>query len=114
MQDRRHEDLKRTGNQGKRREIKLALKLLVKDKLTRFGKGPERSVRIFDWRKGDTMTVTEISSRSNIQDTASSGIRQISGANVRDAFTDLARALQSGDLQAAQQAFATIQSGRRD
>jgi len=58
------------------------------------------------------MTVTEISSRSNIQDTASSGVRQISEANGRDAFTDLARALESGDLQAAQQAFATIQSTR--
>jgi hypothetical protein len=58
------------------------------------------------------MTVTEISSRSNIQDTASSGVRQISGANARDAFTDLDRALQSGDLQGAQQAFATIQRTR--
>ena len=58
------------------------------------------------------MTVTEISSRSTIQDTASSGVRQISEANGHDVFTDLDRALQSGDLQGAQQAFATIQSTR--
>ena len=89
----------------------MALKLLVKDKLTRLGKGPERSVGISDCWKGDTMTVTEISSRSNIQDTASSS-RQISEASGRDAFTDLDRALQSGDLEGAQQAFATMQRTR--
>ena len=57
------------------------------------------------------MTVTEISSHSHVQNTASSGERQISGT-VRDAFSDLAQALQSGDLEGAQQAFATIQSAR--
>jgi hypothetical protein len=62
--------------------------------------------------KEKTMTVTEISSHSHVQDTDSSSERQISGSTVRDAFTDLAQALQSGDLQGAQQAFETIQSAR--
>ena len=53
------------------------------------------------------MTVTEVSSHSHVQNTDSSSGRQISGT-VRDAFTDLAQALQSGDLQGAQQAFAMI------
>ncbi|MEP6601549.1 MAG: hypothetical protein ABJB49_07020, partial [Nitrospirota bacterium] len=58
------------------------------------------------------MTVTEISSHSHLQNTDSSNERQISGSSVRDAFTDLAQALQSGNLQGAQQAFETIQSAR--
>ena len=58
------------------------------------------------------MTVTEISSHSKVKNTDSSSERQISGSAVRDAFTDLAQALQSGDLQGAQQAFETIQNAR--
>lgn len=56
------------------------------------------------------MSLTAISSKSNIQNIASSSAQQTSGTDVRDAFADLAQALQSGDLQGAQQAFATIQS----
>ena len=58
------------------------------------------------------MTVTEVSSHNHVQNTDSSSERQISGSTVRDAFTDLAQALQSGDLQGAQEAFETIQSAR--
>jgi len=58
------------------------------------------------------MTVTEISSHSHVQNNDSSSERQISGSSVRDAFTDLAQALQSGNLQGAQQAFETIQNAR--
>ncbi len=58
------------------------------------------------------MDVSAISSNSYLQNIASSSLQQTSGANVRSAFKDLAQALQSGDLQGAQQAFATIQSAR--
>ena len=58
------------------------------------------------------MTVTEVSSHNHVQNTDSGSERQISGSTVRDAFTDLAQALQSGDLQGAQEAFETIQSAR--
>ena len=56
------------------------------------------------------MTVSPISSNSYIQNLASSGVIPTSGANVRDAVKRLGQALQSGDLQGAQQAYATIQS----
>ena len=56
------------------------------------------------------MTVSAISSNSYLQNIASSSVQPPSGANLRDAFKSLAQALQSGDLQGAQQAFATIQS----
>jgi ribosomal protein S20 len=58
------------------------------------------------------MDESAISSNSYLQNIASSSLQQTSGANVRSAFKDLAQALQSGDLQGAQQAFATIQSAR--
>jgi hypothetical protein len=56
------------------------------------------------------MILTAISSNSKIHNIASNRAQQTSGTDVRAAFADLAQALQSGDLEGAQQAFATIQS----
>lgn len=56
------------------------------------------------------MTVSAISANSYLQNIASSSAQQpSSGASTRSAFKSLAQALQSGDLQGAQQAFKTIQ-----
>src|SRR5207237_6769897 len=56
------------------------------------------------------MTVSAISANSYLQNIASSAQQPPSGASTRSAFKSLAQALQSGDLQGAQQAFTTIQS----
>jgi ribosomal protein S20 len=57
------------------------------------------------------MTVSAISANSYLQNIASSSAQApSSGASTRSAFKSLAQALQSGDLQGAQQAFTTIQS----
>lgn len=88
----------------------MALNLLVQREADAREQGQDQSAALIG-TKGEIMTVSAISANSYLQNIASSSVQQpSSGASTRNAFKSLAQALQSGDLQGAQQAFKTIQS----